>query len=276
MGAQLERIDARVCRMERKRPALSRGIVLAGDAPMAIRVGMPARAVRLLDLHAELLVLIAAQLAEDDELAASLACRKLREAVAGTERRAAGARLSTRIGSAFDSVVKLEWATACGMPLCGALLTRAARHGQLEQLSWLRSRGCAWEPLDEESNADNTMWPHGWHKEAKDPCASAAVGGHLAVLQWAHANGCPWDEWTCSWAAKGGHLAVLQWARANGCLWDPFTCAQAAEGGHLALLQWARANGCARNLLTCSSAAEGGHLAVLQWARANGCEWDPN
>jgi hypothetical protein len=49
----------------------------------------------LLYLPAELLVAIATQLAEGDELAASLACRKLREAVAGTKRRATGARLST-------------------------------------------------------------------------------------------------------------------------------------------------------------------------------------
>jgi hypothetical protein len=104
--------------------------------------------VRLLDLHGELLVLIAAQLAEDDELAASLVCCKLREAVAGTERREAGARLSTSINSAFDSMNKLVWAVACGMPICDALLNRAARHGQLEQLSWLRAWGCAWEPLD--------------------------------------------------------------------------------------------------------------------------------
>jgi hypothetical protein len=63
----------------------------------------------LLDLPDELLVAIAAQLVEDDELAFALACRRLRQAVAGTERRAAGARLSTRIGSAFCSVGKLEW-----------------------------------------------------------------------------------------------------------------------------------------------------------------------
>jgi hypothetical protein len=49
---------------------------------------------QLLCLPVELLVIIATQLAEDDELAASLACRKLREAVAGTERRRAGTRLS--------------------------------------------------------------------------------------------------------------------------------------------------------------------------------------
>jgi hypothetical protein len=101
---------------------------------------------RLLDLPAELLVAIATQLAEDDELAASLAFRKLRSAVAGTERREAGARLSTTIGSALVSVGKLEWAASCGMPLSAKLLTRAARLGQLEPLRWLRAHGYAWEP----------------------------------------------------------------------------------------------------------------------------------
>jgi hypothetical protein len=108
ISEEVERIDARVCRTERTQLARTRAIAPAGDAPMAIRVALPARAVRLLDLHDEVLVLIAAQPAEDNELAASLACRKLHKAVAGTEWRAAGARLSTSIGSAFDSVDKLE------------------------------------------------------------------------------------------------------------------------------------------------------------------------
>jgi hypothetical protein len=105
---------------------------------------------RLLDLPVELLVAVASQLAEDDELAASLACRKLRESVARTERRAAGARLSTMIGSVFGSVGELEWAASCGFPLSGKLLIRAARDGQLEHLRWLRAHGCAWEPCDPE------------------------------------------------------------------------------------------------------------------------------
>jgi hypothetical protein len=85
-------------------------------------------ATRLLDLPAELLVAIVAHMAADDELAAALACRRLREAVAGAERRAAGVRLSTRIGSIFGSVRKLEWAvSSCGLPLRGRLLVRATR-----------------------------------------------------------------------------------------------------------------------------------------------------
>jgi hypothetical protein len=108
-------------------------------------------------------VAVAAQLAEDDELAAAFACHRLRQAVAGTERRAAGARLSTTIGSAFCSMGKLEWAVvSCWLPLSGRLLLRAARSGQLKLLSWLRARGCAWEPCK---------------GDGKDSCSSAAAGG---------------------------------------------------------------------------------------------------
>jgi hypothetical protein len=215
---------------------------------------------RLLDLPAELLGTIVAQLLEDDELATSLACRRLREAVAATMRRAAGARLSTSIGSVFGSMRKLEWAVlSCGLPLSGGLLVRAAQSGQLEQLSWLRARGCAWEPCK---------------RDGKDPCSSAAAGGHLAVLQWLRANGCPWDEHTTTSAAEGGHLAVLQWLRANGCPWNESMCVFAAKGGHLPVLQWLRATGCPWDEDTCLFAAWHGHLDVLQWARANGCPWD--
>jgi hypothetical protein len=145
----------------------------------------------LKQLPSPLRLAIATQLAEDDELAAALACRKLREAVAATERRAAGARLSTRIGSVFGSAVKLEWdelvwdaldwgnvewAVSCGMPLSDKLLNLATQHGELERLRWLRSHGCVWEPC----------WGNG-----EDLCSSAAAGGHLAVLQSARAYGCP-------------------------------------------------------------------------------------
>jgi hypothetical protein len=178
IGAHVDRIDARVYRMERAWPPHTRGAAPpAGDAPEALRVAMRPPVVRLFDLPAELLVAIVAQLTEDDELAAALASRKLRRAVAGTERRAAGARLSTRIVSAFCSVGKLEWAVMSSrLPLSGRLLLHAARAGQLELLSWLRARGCAWEPCKGDS---------------EDPCSTAAAGGHLLVLQWARANGCP-------------------------------------------------------------------------------------
>jgi hypothetical protein len=87
-------------------------------------------------------------------------------------------------------VGKLEWAVvSCGLPFSGRLLDRAARDGQLEQLSWLRARGCAWEPC---------------MGDGEDSC------GHPAVLQWARADGCPWNAGTFSEAAAKGHLHVLQ------------------------------------------------------------------
>jgi hypothetical protein len=196
----VERIDARVRRMERGGPSR---VPRAGDAPGPFPVAVRARAMQLLDLPAELLVAIAAQLAEDDEIAFALACRRLRQAVASTKWRTASTRLLTRIGSAFCSVAKLEWAVvSCRLPLSGRLLRRAARAGQLEQLSWLRAHGCAWERCK---------------GNGKDCCSSAAAGGHLAVLQCARADGCPWDGWTCSEAAAKGHRHVLEWARVNGC-----------------------------------------------------------
>jgi hypothetical protein len=94
---------------------------------------------RRLDLPAELLVAIAAQLAEDDELAASLSCRKLREAVAGTERRKAGAALSTTIGSSRTGGAPVLKASE-GMAAC------AERHGAAPVLKASggsrRYRGC--------------------------------------------------------------------------------------------------------------------------------------
>jgi hypothetical protein len=183
IGAQVERIDARVCRMERAWPLHARAAA-AGDTPEPLRVAVRPRTGHLLDLPAELLVAIAAHLAEDDELAAALACRRLRDAIAGNKRRAAGARLSTSIGSASCSAGKLAWAVLSGgLALSGRLLLPAAGSGHLEQLSWLRALGCAWEPC----NGDG-----------KDCCSTAAAGGHLTVLQWARADGCPWDEYTCS------------------------------------------------------------------------------
>jgi hypothetical protein len=76
IGAHVERIDARVCLMERSGST---------RAPPA-RDALGPWAVHLLDLPPELLAAIATQVAEEDELAFALACRRLRQAVAGTKR----------------------------------------------------------------------------------------------------------------------------------------------------------------------------------------------
>jgi hypothetical protein len=75
----------------------------------------------LLDLPAELLVAIVAQLLEDDELAFALACCRLRKALAGTEQHARGRRaavdedrLGVRLG-AQASYCRSEGHAACSV-----------------------------------------------------------------------------------------------------------------------------------------------------------------
>jgi hypothetical protein len=76
IGAHVERIDARVCRMERAWPLHTHAAAAspASDAPEPLRVAVRPPVMRLLDLPAELLVAIAARLAEDNDLAFALAC----------------------------------------------------------------------------------------------------------------------------------------------------------------------------------------------------------
>jgi hypothetical protein len=286
---QLERLDARLATIER-RAAPSAG---RAPRPMAAARG---RAPALLELPVDVLDKVVTCLAPDDELAASLACRKLRAAL----RAAARARLrrpplQTRVRSLLGSLGRLQWGVACaGAPLSTQLFADVAGLGDLRMLSWLRARGCPW--------SDAAAIPY---VVTLGPCARAAAGGHFAVLRWLRAVGCPWDVRTCTYAAGGGHLSVVQWARANGCPWEPDaghlaielgdwslsslvmhaghasrrpwcagTCAFAAKGGHLSVLQWAHAHGCPWDACTCVYAARGGHLSVLQCPRANGCPWD--
>jgi hypothetical protein len=262
--AQLERLGARVSTLERPARAASAGAVERFEPAAAAR----GRALTLVDLSAELIDHVVASLAPDDELAAALACRKLRAAVRSGHRSSMSAPrrpLQTRVGSLLVSPGKLQWGVACaGAPLSEELFSQVAGLGDVRMLSWLRARGCPWPAAD------------GDRLEEGGPCARAAAGGHLSALRWLHASGCPWETMACHRAANGGYLSVLQWLHANGCPWDERTCSGAAAGGHLTMLQWARANGCPWDENTCSCAALKGHLAVLQWARADGCAWDEN
>jgi len=215
------------------------------------------------DLPAELLALVAHALLLDDELAASLSCRKLRAAVAKRDGRA---KLTTRILTALTSLYKLKWAVSCRLPMGADLCATLAYNGLLDMLQF----AIGMQPL--RSSRHSRQWD-------ESTCAEAAKGGHLEVLQWARANGCPWDWRTCMYAAQNGHLEVLQWARANGCPWDETTCLYAAGNGHLEVLQWVHANGCPLGSLTIAGARwrwENGPKkvpvanfeAVVEWLRA--------
>jgi len=205
------------------------------------------------DLPVELLALVAGALEPDDHLATSLACRKLRAAVALAQQQDGRDGSTTVNRSALTSLRKLTWAVSCRLPMRAELCDGFAREGRLVEISWLHAQGC---PLREST------------------CMRAAEGGQMSVLQWLRVNGCPWNANTCGFAARGGHFQVLLWARANGCPWGTSTCLSAAQGGQLELLIWLRTNGCPWTNTTTMYAALGGHLALLQYARAAGCPWD--
>jgi hypothetical protein len=148
-------------------------------------------------------------------------------------------RATPRADHKFTKPVLNVGVSLCGLPLRGGLLVREARGGQLEQLSCLHARGCAWEPC--KSNG-------------RDPCSSAAKGGHLGVLQWLRANGCLWDVFTPMHATTGGHLDMLKWLHANE--WLPV----GQNDMHLRSSQWAP--GCAV-VAACQWLLVGGVLVLV-------------
>ena len=95
-----------------------------------------------------------------------------------------------------------------------------------ERLAWARANGCPWGASKFWNGSDN-------------PCALAALGGHLEALRWAREHDCPWGSLTCERAAWRGQLAALQWARAHGCEWDKDWCDDVSRA-HPDTLAWVR------------------------------------
>ena len=65
-------------------------------------------------------------------------------------------------------------------PMDLVMIRKAARHGHLEVVQWLRGNGCEWD-----------SWV----------CTQAAFYGNVETLRWARENGCPWDHATKAKAA---------------------------------------------------------------------------
>jgi hypothetical protein len=130
-----------------------------------------------IDLSTDALDKVVALPDPDDELAAALACRKLRDAVCASvsQRRRT---LKTRARSLLSSLGKLHWGVACGAPLSAALFSQAARLGDLRMLSWLRARGCSWP--------DVSIGPVGPQRGAVRARSSgrAPDGAAVAARQW--------------------------------------------------------------------------------------------
>jgi hypothetical protein len=151
LGAQLDRVHARLERLDARVATVDGGLPTPARAALSAARLQPAVAARtpsltLTDFSMDVLDKIVASLDPDDELAASLACRKLRDAIrppalpsAQQPRRP----LKTRLRSLLGSLGKLQWGvTSLDAPLNAALFTRVAGLGDLRMLSWLRARGC--------------------------------------------------------------------------------------------------------------------------------------
>ena len=127
--AQLERLDARVSTLERSAERGATSARVRYEPAAATRE----RPLTLIDLGADALERVAAFLEHDNELAAALACRRLRDAVARADDPGARRRpLATSVRSLAGSASKLRWGVACaGAPLSAALFAHVAGLGDL-------------------------------------------------------------------------------------------------------------------------------------------------
>lgn len=104
----------------------------------------------------------------------------------------------------------------------------AARHCQIEVLSWLRLEILGSTAAF--SNLDDAI------------CEEAASRGHVGVLKFVKSSGLMKKNRvriSCRRAAKNGHLAVLQYLHCEGYKFDKAECAAlAASGGHELVETW--------------------------------------
>lgn len=186
----------------------------------------------------------------------------------------------TKFAARHGQLEVLKWLRSRGYPWNSHVCDEAAANDHLELLKWARDRECPWNANTCISAAQNgRLEILKWLHEQKCPwgestCTKAALGGYLETLKWLKEQGCPWDTSTCSHAAYNGHLELLQWARGQACPWDSWTITRATQGGHLHVLKWAIEQGCALPADICTTAAEHGHLEILQMLRRQGCTWD--
>lgn len=170
------------------------------------------------------------------------------------------------------------------VPMTEKTCALAARHGRLDILKYLRSKGCAWSVK---------TFQH------------AVIGGHMHVMEWLWINRCPYSiivplmasrmgrldllQWldernyrvlitqVMTPAIRADHMPIIHWMRSNGVPFPYDACTAAAQSGRLNVLQWLRSEGCAWDFNVCNVAASMGHLHVLLWALEQGCDCDtPN
>ncbi|KAK9824761.1 hypothetical protein WJX74_005756 [Apatococcus lobatus] len=164
----------------------------------------------------------------------------------------------------------------------------AARHGQIQVLTWLWSRTeCdVWTA----SVCNAAVKAHQlevlcWLRTVcQPPCectaqtlSIAASQGRLDMVQLLRAGGCPWNTDCMTSATSAGDLGMMQWMREQDppCPWSPACMKAAAQNGHLHLMQWMRAQDppCPWDETCIRSAMRFGSLCIIQWLCQQSCPW---
>ncbi|KXZ54742.1 hypothetical protein GPECTOR_4g811 [Gonium pectorale] len=187
-----------------------------------------------------------------------------------------------------DWAAKVEWLEAQGCPWnaevakAAASCPAAAAADAPARLAWLRGRGfkltrdSVWGaaesgnlPALQYLLVEASVQP-GSDRDAGEPAALAARGGHLAALQALHAAGWPVNINSAGRrAARGGHLHVLAWLvqalGAEAVRLDARLFGEAARSGSVQLMAWLRERGCPWSSSAFTGAAESGCEAAMEW-----------
>jgi hypothetical protein len=135
----------------------------------------------------------------------------------------------------------------CQMPLDNRPCERAAEHGHLEMLKYLRSLGCALSGETvtlaiKNGHLDCVKYLHEEEKMVKLNSETMDIALDLEVMKYLKSVEVPWSEYTCSKAAGAGRLDCLKYAHENGAPWKD-SCHEAAKAGQLDCLKYAHENG---------------------------------
>jgi hypothetical protein len=195
-----------------------------------------------------------------EEFPLATVCCEWGEALTRRRNRHKQKKWQTWVGSIANTVPRLEWAFAHGLPNAFPWNSRMAHNAtvqnHLEVLKWAYEQGCPWN--------------------SEELCLQAMKHKDLAIIKWMRESGCAWRRDMCHLATNLGNLEALKWLREIGEPWNELVCQRAAIDGNLEMLMWARENGCPWNACTYAAAEGRGDVEMLQWLKANGCPNKPD
>jgi len=128
----------------------------------------------------------------------------------------------------------------------------SARHGKLNVLKWLETKGlsfdkyvCAIEAV-RHGQLHILQWLRDYHRFSINGILykEAIEHDHLHVMKWLRKKEVPWYKWTFEIActAEEGNLEILQWLHNEGCPWHKW--GGVVEGELKSeVIEWLLANG---------------------------------